>query len=306
MAYRNDRTKNRRRYKSRYRSAHSYKQKRSSSQTKAAVLVSVLTFVVISSLVVVFTFGDSIYNSLDSALQNMTATDAPTVAPTVVETQAVTQAPTEAPTEPPAQQNEDFLGFLKDSGMDLEDVKVNQMIFAKVDEQTLTCKIHCYQKDENGVFVPAFDPLSGYIGAEGAGTMVTPYEAKTPTGLFRLEYAFGTEYDPGTAMDYSKFTEQDYWITDPNSAYYNRWMSSLDGADWSTAQWLCEFTVSYPYAIVFNYNRDNVDPNQGCAKFIHVSYGPTNWGGIGLSHDDILTLLYWLNPSDGPFIRIYK
>lgn len=306
MAYKNDRTKNRRRYKSRYRSAHSYKQKRSSSQTKAAVLVSVLTFVVISSLVVVFTFGDSIYNSLDSALQRATATDAPTQAPTVVETQAQTQAPTEPPTEPPAQQNEDFLNFLKDSGMDLEDVKVNQMMFAKVDEQTLTCKIHCYQKDENGVFVPALDPLSGYIGAEGAGTMVTPYEAKTPTGLFRLEYAFGTKYNPGTAMQYSTFTESDYWITDPNSAYYNRWMSSLDGADWSDAQWLCEFTVSYPYAIVFNYNRDNVDPSQGCAKFIHVSYGPTNWGGIGLSHDDIITLLGWLNPSDGPFIRIYK
>ena len=305
MAYKNDRTKNRRRYKSRYRSAHSYKQKRSSSQTKAAVLVSVLTFVVIASLVVVFTFGDSIYNSLDMALAKARETDAPTQAPTMIETSA-TQAPTEAPTQPPVQQSEEFMQLLSDSGMDLEDIKVNQMIFADVDEETLTCELHCYQKDETGLFTLAFDPISGFIGQEGADTMVTPYEAKTPTGLFRLEYAFGTNYDPGTKMKYSTFTEDDYWITDPNSAYYNRWMSTLDGADWSDAQWLYEFTVSYPYAIVFSYNRDNVDPSQGCAKFIHVSDSPTRWGGIGISQDDILTLLYWLDPDDGPYIRIYK
>lgn len=305
MAYKNDRTKNRRRYKSRYRSAHSYKQKRSSSQAKAAVLVSVLTFVVIASLVVVFTFGDSIYTSLDEALSRATATDAPTVvteAPTV----AQTQAPTEAPTQPPVQQSDEFMQLLSDSGMDLEDIKVNQMIFADVDEETFTCKIYCYQKDETGLFTLAFDPLSGYIGKDGADTMVTPYEAKTPTGLFKLEYAFGTNYDPGTAMEYTMFSGDDYWITDPNSVYYNRWMSTLDGADWTSAQWLYEFTKSYPYAIVFNYNRDPVDPSQGCAKFIHVSYEPTSWGGIGLSHDDILTMLYWLNPSDAPYIRIFK
>ncbi len=305
MAYKNNKTGNRRRYKSRYRSSHSYKQKRSASQTKAAVLVSVLTFVVIASLVVVFTFGDSIYTFLDNSLTNITQTEAPTEAPTEA-TKPPTEAPTEPPTQPPVQQSDEFMQLLSDSSMDLEDVKVNQMLFAKIDEQTLTCKIYCYQKNEEGLFVPAFEPLSGYIGAEGADTMVTPYEAKTPTGLFRIEYAFGTNYNPGTKMEYTMFTEQDYWITDPNSVYYNRWMSSLDGADWTTAQWLFEFTKSYPYAIVFNYNRENVDPNQGCAKFIHVSYAPTNWGGIGLSHDDIITLLGWLNPSDGPFIRIYK
>ena len=306
MAYKNDRTRNRRRYKSRYRSAHSYKQKRSSSQTKAAVLVSVLTFVVIASLVVVFTFGDSIYNSLDAALSKATATDAPTAAPTKAPTAVPTQVETEPPTEPPVKQNDDFMQLLSDSSMDLEDVKVNQMLFAHVDEETLTCKMYCYQKDETGVFVPAFDPLNGYIGQEGADTMVTPYEAKTPTGLFRLEYAFGTEYNPGTAMDYTQFSGDEYWITDPNSAYYNRWMDTTDSQDWTSAQWLYEFTKSYPYAIVFNYNRDPVDHGQGCAKFIHVSYAPTSWGGIGLSHDDIIKLLGWLNPSDGPFIRIYK
>ncbi len=305
MAYKNDRTKNRRRYKSRYRSAHSYKQKRSSSQTRAAVLVSVLTFVVIASLVIVFTFGDSIYTMLDNKLENLTATEASTE-PSTESTQPPTEPPTQAPTDPPVEQSDEFMTLLESSSMDLEDIKVNQMMFAQVDEENLTCTITCFEKDETGLFVKPFEPISGYIGAEGADTMVAPYEAKTPTGLFKIEYAFGTRSDPGTALEYTQFTDDDYWITDPNSVNYNRWMSTYDGGDWSTSQWLFEYTVTYPYAIVFNYNRDPVDPTQGCAKFIHVSYGATKNGGIGLSVDDILNLLYWLDPSDGPYIRIFK
>lgn len=306
MAYKNDRTKNRRRYKSRYRSAHSYKQKRSSSQSRAAILVSVLTFVVIASLVIVFTFGESIYEVLDNALTNITATEPPTQPSTVMPTLAPTEPPTQPPTDPPVEQDAEFMELLESSGMDLEDVLVNQMMFAKVDEATLTCTITCFEKDETGKFVKPFEALSGYIGSEGADTMVTPYEAKTPTGLFKVEYAFGTNYNPGTKLQYDQFTMEDYWITDPNSQYYNRWMSGTSAQDWESSQWLYEFTKSYPYAIVLNYNRNPVDPTQGCAKFIHVSYTPTSWGGIGLSHDDILTLLYWLDPSDGPYIRIYK
>lgn len=309
MAYKNDRTKNRRRYKSRYRSAHSYKQKRSSSQTRAAVLVSVLTFVVIASLVIVFTFGDSIYEVLDNALTNITATEAETQAPTMptlAPTKAPTEPPTQPPTEPPVEQDSEFMALLESSGMELEDVKVNQMMFAKVDEENFTCTITCYEKDETGLFVKPFEPISGFVGAEGADTNVTPYEAKTPTGLFKIEYAFGTKPEPGTKLKYDQFTDQDYWITDPNSQYYNRWMTGYEAIDWESSQWLFEFTISYPYAIVFNYNRDPVDNTQGCAKFIHVSDAPTSWGGIGVSQENILTLLYWLDPADGPYIRIFK
>lgn len=303
MAYKNDRTKNRRRYKSRYRSAHNYKNKRSSSQTKAAVLVSVLTFVVLSLLIVVFTFGDSIYNSLDKALSNITATEP--VSETVESTQPVTEEPTQKPTEPPVVQEDKYLELLSLCSLEEKDIKVDQMIFVDADESNLTCQVYCYQKGDDGVFTQEIGPFSGYIGAEGIDKTVTPYESKTPTGLYKLEYAFGTNADPGTKMEYTQFTYMDYWITDPNSQYYNRWMYGTDAQDWDSSQWLCEYTVSYPYAVVFDYNRDPVDNNQGCAKFIHVSYAPTK-GGIGVSHDDILSLLYWLDPSDKPYIAIAK
>lgn len=310
MAYKNDKTKNRRRYKSRYRSAHSYKQQRSSSQTKAAVLVSVLTFVVIASLVVVFTFGDSIYVSLNNLYADWTATEAPTQTPTEAPTEAPTQAPTDpptqAPTDPPVEQEDQFMQLLELNNLDLEDIKVSQMIFVDADEENLTCKVYCYEKDSTGLFVQNIGPFDGYIGSEGIDATVGPYEYKTPTGLFKVEYTFGTRSDPGTAMEYTQFTSADYWITDPNSVNYNRWMNVTDySGDWETSQWLFEYTVSYPYAIVFNYNRDPVDPTQGCAKFIHVSYSPTK-GGIGISENDILSMLYWMKPSAVPYVAISK
>lgn len=310
MEYKNDKTKNRRRYKSRYRSAHSYKQKRSSSQSKAAVLVSVLTFVVIASLVIVFTFGDSIYVALDDMLSNLTATDAPTEAstkaPTEPPTVPKTEPPTEPPTDPPVEQDAQFTALLESSKMKLSDITAQQLMFAQVNEENSTCTVTCYEKDDTGLFVQPFEPISGYIGLSGADTMVAPNESKTPLGLFKIEYAFGTRYNPGTALKYTTFSDADYWITDPNSQYYNRWMTTYDIIDWESSQWLFEYTVSYPYAIVFDYNRDPVDHNQGCAKFIHVSYEPTSGGGIGLSENDILSLLYWLNPSKEPQINIFK
>ena len=305
MEYRNDKTGNRRRYKSRYRSAHNYKHKHSQSSSKSAILVAVLTFDVIASLIVVFTFGDSIYTALDNKLESITATEKPTVAPTVKPTKKPTEKPTEAPTEPPVQQDEQFMTLLEKSNMKLSDVKGSQLVLVDADEGTLTCKVYCYEKGADGKFAQAIGPFDGYIGAEGINEFVSPYESKTPIGNFAIEYAFGTQYNPGTGLEYSQFTIYDYWITDPASINYNRWMTTEDNKDWESSQWLYEYTRSYPHAIVFDYNRTNIDRTQGCAKFIHVSDSPTN-GGVGISEPDIESLLYWLNIGSSPYVCIFK
>ncbi len=304
MAYKNDKTKNRRRYKSRYRSAHNYKQKRSSSQTKAAVLVSILTFLVLASLVIVFTFGDSLYEMLDNALSQPTQVETQAV---TEETQKPTQKPTEKPTEetqPIVEQEEQYLELLEKCSLEEKDIKVSQMVFVVANEDDNSCTMYCYEKNSDGVFEQKAGPFNGYIGAGGANKKTTPNDNVTPVGLFKVEYAFGTSADPGTPLEYTQFTINDYWVTDPNSINYNRWMYGTENKDWDSAQWLYEYTKSYPYAVVLDYNRDPVDKSQGCAKFIHVSYVPTNGGGVGLSHDDMLSLLYWLNPSKRPYVAI--
>ncbi len=301
MAYKNDRTKNRRRYKSRYRSAHTYKAKHSSSQTKAAVLVSVITFLVIASVVIIFTFGDSIYAILDNTLTTVTATQAQTQAPT----QAPTVAPTQAPTQPPVKQDEQFMQLLEQNSLTLDKLKGTQMIFVDADESTLTCTVYCYEKGEDSVWTQVLGPYSGYIGAEGISELVSPTEYKTPVGVFKIEYAFGTADNPGSGLEYTKVDVQDRWIIDPNSINYNRWVTGTENQDWESAQWLYEYIITYPHAIVFDYNRDPVDKTQGCAKFIHVSSEPTK-GGIGIAQSEVASILYWLNPSKSPYVAIAK
>ena len=66
MEYKNNKTSNRRRYKSRYHSPHSYKTKRGGSSNRAPILIGVATFLILASLVLVFTFGDKIYSFLDT------------------------------------------------------------------------------------------------------------------------------------------------------------------------------------------------------------------------------------------------
>ncbi|MBR2715919.1 MAG: hypothetical protein IKB73_06930 [Ruminococcus sp.] len=308
MAYKNDRTKNRRRYKSRYRSAHNYKQKRSASQTKAAVLVSVMTFVVIASLIVVFTFGDSIYHSLDKKLSDITATEKVTEAtekPTVKPTQKPTQPPTEPPTLPPVEQDAQFMSLLKKNNLEVENIAGSQIIFVDGDETTLSCKVYCYEKDDAGAYKLALGPFDGYIGSSGISETVGPQDYITPIGVFNIEYAFGTKMNPGCGVEYTQFDVYDRWVTDPASLNYNRWVDENVTEDWSTSQWLYEYTLTYPHAVVFDYNRSPVDKTKGCAKFLHVSDGPTK-GGVGISETDICSIMYWLNASKLPQIAIAK
>lgn len=309
MAYKNNKTKNRRRYKSRYRNPHNYKAKRTGSQTRAAVLVAVLTFVVVSSLVIVFTFGDSIYDWMDGKLKLMTATkDEVTVAAT--ETNAATAAATQAVTEPPTQPSTEvqqqalFKALAAKNNIDMSAFEGNQIIFADADDSDPTiCKVYCYEKGADGVYKQVVGPYDGHLGYAGVGAVVAPYEDKTPTGVFKIEYAMGTKENPGTGIEYNQFTTQSYWITDPSSINYNRWMETEDNKDWETSQWLYEYIFSYPYAVVFDYNRTNTDHNLGCAKFLHVSNEPTA-GGVGVSEDEIREILYWLNINKKPYIAI--
>ena len=66
MEYKNNKTGNRRRYKSRYHSPHNYKTKHTGSSNRAPILIGVATFVILASLVLVFAFGDNIYTFLDN------------------------------------------------------------------------------------------------------------------------------------------------------------------------------------------------------------------------------------------------
>lgn len=307
MEYKNSRTANRRRYKSRYHSPHNYKTKRSSSENRAAILVAIATFLVIASLVLVFTFGDNIYSFVDNIIHppvapTQASTQPPTSAATAAPTQAHTAAPTEPPTEP-VEQSAEFERLLTAAGLSEPSAATSQMIF--VESSGTSATVYTYDRNADGVWVRRFDPISGFVGEGGAAAAVGPYDNTTPIGTYDIEYAMGTNGDPGTTLTYYQIFYGMRWVTDPASVNYNR---MVDGdatfIDFNDCQWLHEYTRSYPYAIVFDYNRDPVDHSAGCAKFLHVGYAPT-YGGVGISEDALREILLWLNPYAAPTISIF-
>ena len=310
MEFKNSKTANRRRYKSRYHSPHNYKTQRSKSENRAAILVAIATFLVIASLVLIFTFGDSIYTFFDGMIHppvapTSAATEVSAIDPAATElpTMAPTAAPTEAPTEPPVQQDAAFSALIAKAGLDIDSLTGSQMILVETAGTSAT--VYTYEKGDDGVWNQKISPVSGYIGEDGASSTCVPGDHATPLGTYNIEYAMGVNDDPGTALKYYQIYYGMRWVTDPASINYNRMVDDdATTIDFETCQWLHEYTVSYPYAVVFDYNRNPVDSSQGCAKFLHVYDGPTR-GGIGISEDELYEIVRWLDPGYAPTISIF-
>lgn len=306
MQYKNDRTKNRRRYKSRYRTDHNYRTKQSVKNSRTAVIVGILTFLVLASLIIVFVFGDKIYLFLDNSFRHITATrDEATAAPTIVSTQRSTETekPTEKPTETKPAQTADFVSLAEKAGFDYEDSISEQIIFVSC--SGTECTLMTYEADD-GVFKQLKKDIKGHISPSGTAEYMTPYDDYTPLGNFNIEWAFGTDEDPGTLLDYFLVDEGSRWDIDPESINYNRWIDSdATYIDFELYLDLSEYTESYKHAVVFDYNRDPVDNTQGCAKFLHVSEDET-YGGIGISENELIDILKWLDPAKSSKICIFN
>lgn len=311
MEYKNNKTANRRRYKSRYHSPHNYKTQKSPASNRAPILVGVATFLILASLVLVFTFGDNIYNFLDntfhpSALPLPESETMGVVIDNGDDEPAVYQddpEPEPEPTQPPVAQEEEFNRLLAAAGLDASQLSGSQMIF--VESSGTSAKVYCYEKATDGKWNRKYDPLNGYVGTGGTADNVGPADDTTPKGTYRFEFAFGTNGNPGTAFEYTTVDYDTQWVTDPASVNYNRmvWAGGVP-LDYSSCQQLCEYTKSYPYAVVFDYNRNPVDASKGCARFLHVASAPT-YGGVGISEAALGTILQWLTPDANPTISIF-
>ena len=312
MEYKNNKTANRRRYKSRYHSPHNYKTKRGGSSNRAPILIGVATFLILASLVLVFAFGDNIYTFLDSTFHPSalplpesetmgvvlaTEENAP---PAVVDVPEETGAEPE-PTQADADQGDDFVRLLTAASLKAEDLKGTQAIF--VESQGTAAKVYFFEKNADGQWTRQFDIVDGFVGTGGTSDNVGPADDTTPKGTFNIEYAMGTNMNPGTALDYYQIQYGMNWVTDPASVNYNRLVDASSPVDYTSCQQLYEYTKSYPYAVVFDYNRDPVDNTKGCARFLHVATEPT-YGGVGISENALGVILGWLTPSANPTITI--
>ena len=136
------------------------------------------------------------------------------------------------------------------------------------------------------------------VGSAGMAPRARDGIPATPMGVYTLDFAFGTEPNPGSGLKYYQ-TTPDYW-----------W--SADGPTYNTMQ-VCEesecpfdtslasgtenlYIPAYAHAIVMGVNKERV-PGNGGAFFVHTSNGAPTAGCVALDDTTLAKIITWLQPG---------
>lgn len=151
----------------------------------------------------------------------------------------------------------------------------------------------------------AFAPMVAVIGRSGlvAADRKREGDGGTPAGVHRIGHAFGHAEQVPTKLAYRQATASDWWVDDPNSPSYNRWVTTKPEV---SAEPMRRDDGQYELGAVIEWNTAPVVPGRGSAIFLHVWKGPeaATAGCIALSRDDVATLLGWLDRARAPVVVI--
>ncbi|CAM5545057.1 L,D-transpeptidase family protein OS=Streptomyces tendae OX=1932 GN=GUR47_33340 PE=4 SV=1 [Streptomyces tendae] len=138
----------------------------------------------------------------------------------------------------------------------------------------------------------------GPARVQGTGT--------TPTGLYDLPYAFGTEpAPPGTAYRYRPVHEDSWWCQDNASRSYNRWTEPLPADCRATeAEHLVTYPAQYAHALVVGFNYKSPVRGRGAGIFLHVEGRGATAGCVSVPKEAMRRILRWAEPGEAPHIAI--
>ncbi|MFG3498486.1 L,D-transpeptidase [Streptomyces sp. NPDC047928] len=145
----------------------------------------------------------------------------------------------------------------------------------------------------------------------GAGGLVDGEQRRqgtstTPTGLYDMPYAFGSERAPaGTGYRYRRVTRASWWCQDNESRAYNRWVEGLPrDCRAAEAEHLITYGARYAHALVIGFNYERPVRGRGAGIFLHVNgEGPTA-GCVSVPKDAMARILAWVRPAARPHIAI--
>ncbi|MFJ5969033.1 L,D-transpeptidase [Streptomyces sp. NPDC093060] len=128
----------------------------------------------------------------------------------------------------------------------------------------------------------------------------------TPTGLYRLPFAFGIKAAPsGTRTEYRAVKESSWWCEDVDSTSYNRWVDPLP-ADCraSESEQLSSYGTQYAYGLVIGFNYDEPVRGRGAGIFLHVNGKAATAGCVSVPEDAMQRILTWADPDRKPHVAI--
>jgi L,D-peptidoglycan transpeptidase YkuD (ErfK/YbiS/YcfS/YnhG family) len=136
-------------------------------------------------------------------------------------------------------------------------------------------------------------------------------DGKAPAGVFRLGTAFGyaPQSPPEVRWPYRQAQDKDFFVDDPDSPNYNKWVTVESDASqprppWKSAEKMKRSDSLYEWGIVVEQNEMPVEKGRGSAIFFHVwrREGVPTAGCTAMSEENLLSLLRWLNPNDDPLV----
>ncbi len=136
--------------------------------------------------------------------------------------------------------------------------------------------------------------VDGYCGHNGMAVEKREGDRRTPVGTYSFTQNFGSLADPGSILPYKQLDEDDYWVDDPESAYYNQMVSTREvEKDWDSAEHLIGVMPQYRYALALDHNTAERIPGMGSAIFLHGYHSWKTWteGCIAIPEEQVKTLV---------------
>lgn len=132
-------------------------------------------------------------------------------------------------------------------------------------------------------------------------------QAKTPMGIFSLDFAFGTAPNPGGGLQYVQVDSDHWWDGDMKSATYNTMqVCKKDQCPFDTdpASGTENLKIpQYVHAVVMGVNKARV-PGNGGAFFLHATDGGPTAGCVAIDDGTLVEIMRWLQP--GALIAVTK
>ena len=159
--------------------------------------------------------------------------------------------------------------------------------------------------------------LTAADGRTGYGGLVAPLRRRqgtgtTPLGTYGLVSAFGMhDGRERWGLRYREVRQGDYWVQDNRSAFYNRYRNKRQGgfrwwlptSDPNSSERLLDYRRQYEWAIVMDFNRDQVR-RRGAGIFLHVNGSGATAGCVSAPRAFIRRLMLRLDPERVPVIAV--
>ncbi len=167
---------------------------------------------------------------------------------------------------------------------------VKQIILvAQTDTEVSQARLYLLTKNDVGEWEEKLD-CQAFLGKNGIDKM-REGDRRTPTGDFGMTMAFGAKDDPGSLIPYTKLTNTMYFCGDKE--YYNQFIdvSKVKHTCSGNSEHLLSYIPQYNYALVFDYNKENIY-GKGSAIFLHcLGANPFTLGCIAVSEENMKKIL---------------